>query len=470
QHVDNYFAIAGSVAEAMTADDDRVAALLACKGGEDDQACLARFFASFARRAFRRPASDAELSFLNEVYAADGIDRDGLRDVITVVLNMPEFLYRLELGGDAVAGKNGAYQLSGFELATRLAYHFWQTTPDDALLAAAEQGELDDDSGYAQMVERVASDARAEESMRLFVRQWLDLDDLRPLDSLNGDPVFDAFAGADVPTSNLRDEMIDDVLAAFVYHARRDDSFVTWFTSPFAFATGDDLAAIYGVDKWDGKSEPPRFATDQRTGLLTRAALLATGTARTRPIMKGVFIRERVLCDSLPAPPANAANIPPELSRDLTSREVVEKLTEQPGSTCATCHASMINPLGFASENFDALGRLRTSEVLYDDDGSQLAVKPVRTQGVPRVWPDDTQPAAGITDLTNIIVQSGKAESCFAREYIRFAYGRKEDENTDGCALESVRAALQEGQSLQQALRAPVLRPEFRQRMLGDVQ
>jgi hypothetical protein len=197
---------------------------------------------------------------------------------------------------------------------------------------------------------------------------------------------------------------------------------------------------------------------------------LATGSPNTRPIMKGVFIRQLILCDTVPPPPANATNIPSDLARSLTQRQVVEKLTEQPGTQCAGCHPTMINPLGFATENFDALGRVRSEETLYNSDGSQLAKKPVVTQGVPKVWSNDKQVAAGVSDLTDIIVRSGKAESCFARQYIRFTYGRKEDEELDGCALEAVRAALQEGHSLQQAMRAPALRPEFRQRFLGDVQ
>ena len=95
---------------------------------------------------------------------------------------------------------------------------------------------------------------------------------------------------------------------------------------------------------------------------------------------------------------------------------------------------------------------------------------PVLTQSVPHIWSDDSEPSRGAADLTQMVIESGKAESCFARQYIRFAYGRTDNDEVNGCALESVRAALQDGHSLREAIGAPVLRPEFRQRFVGDVQ
>jgi hypothetical protein len=470
QHVDTYFAISQAVAQALTADDARVDALLSCNEGEADTACVTRFIRDFGRHAFRHTLREDEFSYLWGVYGANGIDVAALRDTIVVALNAPQFLYRVEFGGKAVGKTANLFQLSDAELATRLAYHFWQTMPDDELLDMADEGALGNEAAYTALVERMMGDRRTEQSLRVFLREWLHLDDLRPLDSLVGDPVFDAIAGEDKPSSQLRDDMIDDVVDSFIFHLGRDDSFADWFVSPYSFATSDELAALYGTEKWDGKAqEPPRFPAGERSGLLTRAALLSTGTAKTRPIIKGVFVRERILCDRVPPPPANATSIPVELTTKMSTREVVETLTEQPKSQCSSCHSTMINALGFATENYDALGRLRTNEVLYSADGKELGEKPVDTTSVPRIWQNDDQVSNGAEDLTEMIVQSGKAESCFARQYIRFAYGRREDEEVDGCALEAVRSALQDGQSLQQAIRAPALRPEFRQRFVGDV-
>jgi hypothetical protein len=471
QHVDTYLAVAQSVAQALTADDERVDALLSCENGESDDDCFARFIRSFGRRAFRHTLLESEFSYLSSVYAASGIDVAALRDVIVVALDAPQFLYRVELGAAPVPGQSNVFALSAAEQVTRLAYHFWQTMPDGALLDLADSNGLADDASYAQLVETIASDPRAERSLRSFVREWLHLDDLRPLDSLLGDPTFDAFVGADEPSPQLRETMIDDVVDSFLFHLGRGDSFSEWFQSPYSFAASDELAALYGTAKWNGKDvEPPRFPTGERVGLLTRAALLSTGTAKTRPIIKGVFVRDRILCDTVPPPPANATTIPVELTTQMSTREVVENLTEQPKSTCASCHSTLINPLGFATENYDALGRIRSKEVLYSAEGNELGEKAVSTESVPRIWPNDTQTSLGAADLTALILESGKAEACFARQYIRFAYGRREDDEVDGCALEAVRSALQDAESLQLAVRAPALSPEFRQRFLGDVQ
>lgn len=471
QHVDTYLAVAQAVALSLTSDDTRVDALLSCQNGESDDACVARFIRSLGRRAFRHPLLESEFTYLQSVYAAKGVDVEALRDVIVVALDAPQFLYRVELGAAPVAGQPKAFVLSPAEQATRLAYHFWQTMPDDTLLDLADKNAFADDASYAQLVDTIAEDPRADRSLRSFVREWLHLDHLRPLDSLLGDPTFDAFVGADKPSAQLREAMIADVVDSLLFHLKRDDSFSDWFTSPYSFAATDELAALYGTAKWNGKdAEPPRFPAGERFGLLTRAALLSTGTAKTRPIMKGVFVRDRILCDTVPPPPANATTIPVELTTKMSTREVVENLTQQPKSTCASCHDTLINPLGFATENYDALGRIRSKEVLYSVEGKELGAKAVSTHSVPRIWQNDSQTSKGAADLTALILDSGKAEACFARQYIRFAYGRREDDEVDGCALEAVRSSLQDGQSLQQAVRAPALSPAFRQRFLGDVQ
>lgn len=465
QHIDTYFRVGQAVAQALTAEPARVQALLACEG-KAERECIDAYLRRFARRAFRHAPSASELSFLREVYADSRISVEALRDVIVVVLNAPMFLYRVELGADPLPGGR-AFALSGYELATRLAYHFWQTTPSDELLAQAESGALARDESYARVVGSMLADERAEASMRTFVREWLHLDALRPLELALGDPAYDAFVGADAPSPELRDAMIDETLDSFVFHVQRDDSFADWLLSPYSFAQDPQLAAIYRTPRWSGSGEPPRFPEGERAGLLTRGALLATGTTNTRPIMRGVFVRERLLCDELAPPPANAASLPAETTGTLSTREIVERLTEQPGSNCSGCHARQINPLGFVLESYDALGRVRTSETRYDESGRVLVQKPLVTEAVPRVWSDDESAVDSALELGQRIAESGKAEACFARHYLRFAYGRSETEQVDGCALEAVRSALREGRSLQQALEAPALRPEFRQRVIG---
>jgi hypothetical protein len=465
QHVDTYLRTGEQVARTLTATPARLAALAPCSA-TDQRGCVDELIRRLGRRAYRRPLAQADVEFLRSVYGADKIDAAAVRDLITVLLNAPQFVYLVEYGGEPVRDKPGMYELDDFELASRLSYHFWQSAPDEPLLQAAAAGDLRSDAAYARVVDDMLADPRTERSLETFIDEWFDLEALRPLDGLKEDPVFAAFAGDDVPTPELRDDMLRDVRTSFTYHVAHGDGLNEWLESPYSFARSESLAAIYKTPVWAGSGEPPRFPKGERAGLLTRAALLATGTANTRPIMKGVFIRQRLLCDAIPPPPANAANVPPELSGRLSTREVVQSLTEAPKTNCPTCHASLINPLGFATENYDALGRLRSAQQLFDEGGKALATRPVDTKSVPRVDPGDTRSSNGADDLLGLIVESGKPEACFALQYLRFTYGRSESMQSDGCALELMRSSLERGESLQQALRELALRPEFRRRFV----
>jgi hypothetical protein len=181
--------------------------------------------------------------------------------------------------------------------------------------------------------------------------------------------------------------------------------------------------------------------------------------------MKGVYLRKALLCDEIPPPPANAANKKPELSPTASTREVVEQLTEQPGTQCAGCHATRINPLGFATENFDALGRVRSSQTLYDPDtGAVVGDAPIDTTSVPRVKDGDETPSSGAADLSRLMLESGKPHACFVRQYFRFTFGRAEALDTDGCSLAEMHKGVLEGQSLREVLRNVALTDAFKTR------
>lgn len=472
-HADALMTIGTAVGTALTSSPARIGELLgSCAASTSAAAtgtCIDDFIARFGKRALRHELNQGERSFYREVYGSSSasVDAAGLADLVTVMLNAPDFLYRVEYGAGAVAGNSALFQLTDYEIATRLSYQFWQTTPDDELLAAADRGELGTEDGYQAALDRVLADPRAGEGLERFTREWLAVDSLRSLDSLNGTAVFDTFVGEDKPSATLKEEMIQDLTDSIAYHALTEEgTLAEWLESPYSFAKSEALAAIYNTPTWDGKSVPPRFPQGERSGLVTRAALLATGSANTRPIMKGVLIRERLLCDKLGAPPANAFGKLPDLSGEKTTRELVQAVTEDPQSNCAGCHTTQINPLGFATEGFDSLGRVRTKQDLYDDQGKVIASKPIDTTSIPRVWINDKTPSSGPADLTSMLVDSGKVEACFAREWVRYAAAREESEATDGCELETVRSTLEEGQSIKEALKRYALLPQFRQRLI----
>jgi hypothetical protein len=466
-HVDAFYDVAAAVGEALTLDGARLGeAVGACAVDGDpgnDDACVDDLIRRFGERALRRPIDDADVAFYRQPAGTAPFDGADYADVIALLLNAPHHVYFVEHG----QGEAAVAELDGWELASRLSYHFWQTMPDEQLFEAARSGALVTDAGWQTEVERVFADPRTDAAIAGFFGEWLDNTTLEELDSRLGTPVFDAFVGDVQVGPELRERMLAEVVDAALHYTRDGEgTYEDFFESDRSFAKTDDLAAIYGVSTWTG-GEPPAFDDAARVGLLTRAAYLATGSANTRPIMKGVFIRKAILCDEIPPPPPNAAANPPMLSEAMSTREVVEELTGT--GVCAGCHPTFVNPLGFATENFDALGRKRSEQTLYDPDtGAVVGVAAIDTTGIPRVESDDDTPIEGAADLTRLVLESEKPRACFARQYFRFTFGRMEDLDADGCALADVKAALDEGTPLANVLRTVALSKSFRRRTFEE--
>jgi hypothetical protein len=474
EHIDATYDVGKAVGEALTSSPARLGVVVgdcAINGDTgDDAACVDAFIDRFGARAHRRPLTAEEHAFYRGVFEADGMtvgmEPAAFADVIAVMLASPWLLYMIEHGDAAIDERPGAFTLAPYELASRLSYHFWQSAPDEELMAAAESGALATDEGYEAQVDRLFADPRTRAAMAEFYREWLWLDDLPPMDALVGNPRFDAFAGDFAPEPDTHEHMVQEVLAMLEHYTfETDGTLADAMLSERSFATTEDLAELYGVEPWTG-GEPPALPPGQRVGLLSRAALVASGTANTRPIMKGVFIRTALLCQSIPPPPDNANAMPPAPSDDQSTREVIEQLTEQPGSACAGCHQTLINPLGYATESFDALGRYRTEQALFDDAGARTGTRPVDTRSIPQVVPGDQTPSEGVGDLAQLMLDSGTLQQCVARQYLRFSLGRPEDTDIDGCALQDLSLRLQEGAPLAEVLRAIALRPEFKQRVI----
>jgi hypothetical protein len=465
QYSDVPIAVATALGVALTSTPARVAVVFgACSnaGATVDVACLRAFVKSFGEIALRHPLSDDDVAFYAATALATPPSKADLANVIATMLSSPRFLYRVESGAAEVAPN--VYQLDAWELAARLSYHFWGTMPDATLRDAATSGALLTDSGYAGEVDRLMADPRADTTLRNFFQQWFwPLLELPPLDSRASDPVFKAFAGADLPGPALRAHMLADVLDATSWVTAHGGGVGDLLTNRLSFARDADLATIYGVAPWSGQGDPPMLPT-ARVGLLTRAAFLATGTVNTRPIMKGVFIRTTLLCDTLPPPPPNAANTPIKSAPDQTTREVIESITEVPGTVCIGCHKTFINPLGFASENFDSLGRARAAQVFFDATGTMTGTKAVDTTSTPAVAAGDSAPSTGIDDVTRLVAASGKVETCLARRFFRYAFRRIEGAG-DQPAIDGLSALAAKG-TLADVFKGVALRAEFKQRVI----
>ena len=477
--VQAFYGIGQAVARALTNSSSRLGAVVGTcatdSSAANDASCLTTFIQTFGARALRRPITADEVTFYTGIYGTTtAADAAAYGDVITVMLNSPDFLYFVEHGDQPVTGQSGVYALSAYELAARLAYHVWDTMPDDELWQAAANGSLLQASVYQIEVDRLFASPRARAAMRRFFEDYLQVNgsggprgtgglNHHDLTSRVGTPMFTAFAGANVPTASTYQNMVDDAVGMLDYYTWTAPGTIhDLLTSPLSFAKTADLAAIYGISAWDGVAAPASFPAGQRPGLFTRALFVAAGLD-TAPILKGVFLRRYVLCDTIGRPPPQAANAVVTVSTTQTTRQVTTALTA--GGACSGCHTNYINPLGFATESFDGLGRLRTQEALYNADGTVATRLPVDTTGAPHVlMADSATQAAGPADLMRIIDASNKPVACLARNYFRYTFGRFEDVSLDGCSLEAVRQKLDGGGHLIDMLKAVTMTSAFKNR------
>jgi Protein of unknown function (DUF1592)/Protein of unknown function (DUF1588)/Protein of unknown function (DUF1585) len=468
EHVDGLYAVGAAVGSALTKSSTELGELAGtCATDADatnDDGCLDGMIRRIGERALRRPVSDADVAFYRAPAGTAPFDAADYADVVALLLNAPHLMYFVEHGED---GTDESVPLDGYEVASRLSYHFWQTLPDAELFASAKSGEILTDAGFDAQLQRVFKDPRTRDAVAEFFGQWLENSTLEELDSRAGTPLFDAFSGMTPVGPDLREAMLQEVTDAALYYTfDAPGGFRDLLLDRHSFAKSPELAGIYGVSPWNG-GEPPMMSENERVGLLTRAAYLSTGSANTRPIMKGVFIRKALLCDDIPAPPPNAAANPPQLSDTASTREVVEELTGD--GACASCHSITINPLGFATENFDSLGRVRQEQTLFDiATGMVVGTAPVDTSSVPRIDTSDETASKGASDVMKLIADSPKPYACFARQYFRYTFGRQEDTKRDGCALADMKLALDASKPMSEVLVAIAKSKAFRSRSFAE--
>lgn len=462
--VSAYFDVARAMGESFSSAPVLSGVVGSCASDADktnDRGCAMSFIGSFGSRALKRPLTKTETEYFLSFVDASPVLSSGLANAVLAIMFAPEVTSHVEVGVPNEGALANGYRLSAYELASKLSFHFWQTIPDDELWDDAASGKLLEAQTYEEQVSRLARSPRAFTAYGEFFSDYLQLEELRPFVDKDKDPVYKTYAGSDLPGPAFRENAINEALDLVKYVAAQPEAkFSDVFTLRKSFARTNDLAKIYEVPVWDGVAAPP-ILPDSRPGILGRVAFLASGSSNTNPIMKGVRIRKSILCDELSAPPPDVIVEPIPSDPNKTARDMADARTASP--TCRGCH-TLINPLGFASESFDGLGRYRTEEQLFTKDGRPNAKVPVDARVAPQIVPGDEATVEGLPGLTEAIVNSGKAEACFARHYLRFAYSRWEDTTADGCALETVRkAAVEDG--LHGALKSIALREAFRGRI-----
>ena len=334
----------------------------------DEPACARTILSSLARRAYRGPVSDADMTRLLDFYAkerASGGDFDaGIEGALRFLLVHPRFLYRVEQD-PANAAAGATYRITDIELASRLSFFIWSSIPDEELLAVATSGRLKNPAVLEQQVRRMLKDERARALGSSFAGQWLYLRNLRGLQ-----PDADVFPDFD---HNLRDALQRETELLFESIVLEDKPVTTLIDADYTFLN-ERLARHYGVPNIYGTQFRRVSVTNEaRRGLLGHGSILALTSQnnRTSPVLRGKYVLTNILGTPPPSPPAVVPPLDENPGKAKSMRDRMEEHRKSPA--CAGCH-KLMDPIGLALENFDGIGRWRTTDNgAIIDPASQLA-------------------------------------------------------------------------------------------------
>lgn len=375
------------------------------------------FVQTFGKRAYRRPLSNTEVTKLVALQTTQGN-----LALLAAILSSPSMLYRSEVG----ELKGTYYELTDYEVAAMLSYTYWATTPDAALMAAADAGQLSTPAQISAKVAQMLQDSKAQIAFERFITGWLDLD-------------------KDIKTSALSASLKADMKAETIELVKRTvfsgGSYNELLNANYSYMT-QQLATHYGLS-WPGGSGIQRVdynaANAERRGLLGHAGILAIQSAseKTHPVKRGLFVRRNLLCKDFPPPPVGAELKPLE-DPSLTVRERFEHAHLKEG--CEACH-QYIDGIGFGLENYNALGLYVTNETT--DNGLIKIIDSLGYIGSlnsAETYLSEAEPVVtyqGMDELAGLIAGSTNAKACYVRQWYRYARGQREEVN-DSCTLQVI--------------------------------
>ena len=412
-----------------------------------DAACGAELIETFGARVFRRPLTAEETTTYTDFFAGELAAGSGFHGAVQLtieaLLQAPQFLYRLEFGeADPVAP--GLARLTPYEIATRMSYLLWGSGPDASLIESAEAGLLGTPAEREQEARRMLADPRARDMLVEFHRQWLDFDGLQgESKDPTTYPTYDAALEASIRQES--DRFVGNVIW------KGDGTVRSLLTSTTAEVDAP-LAQLYGVAPPESGWAEVTLDPAQRSGLLTRANFLASRAHKVAgsPPLRAVFILERLLCQSPPAPPADADLSEPAAEsggEGKTNRQLFEERLAP--DACKACHQTFTD-LGYAFENYDAIGQ-------YRDQDNGL---PVDATGQFSLGDIDWQ-MTGALDLSDLLAESAEVQRCVARFWFEYALGRAR-ESFDSCRVDALGEALADAQGdVRELLVAIVKEPDF---------
>ena len=394
--------LARDAAARLREDPERLAGVIGCEPtGPDDAVCFESFVERFGRRALRRPLDADDVTDMMDLLSAveDGTFDDAVEAAVRAFLQHPRFLYRVELG-TPVQGARGVFELDDFEVATRLSYMLWGSTPDDWLLDVAEDGGLGDGPSISAIAEMMLEDERAHERIGRFHSLWIGYEQM-PVGGELGQAMKDE-------TQALVSRVLLDEQRPWQDLLRAEGTYAT-----------PELAEHYGLPM-PGPDGWVDYGDSGRQGLLSHGSFLAMGAGfdDTSPTQRGILVRTRLLCQDVPEPPPDVdADEPPGGAEDAACK--IDRYAVHSQGACAACHDS-IDPIGFGLENYDAEGRFRSiepdnPECEISGDGEVIGVGKFN----------------GPAELSDLVLDTGNIGACVATQLYRFSMGRYELEAHD---------------------------------------
>jgi len=398
-----------------------LATLLPCPASAGD-ACAQQFIETFGKRAFRRPLLPTETTRLMAIYAMGQTNANfahGIELVIQAMLLSPNFLYKIELGvpGSATGGQ---LKLTPYEVASRLSYMFWGTMPDSALFAAADAGKLGTGADVGTQASRMVSSPQARETLIYLHERWLGLDQI----------------AAATKDATAYPNFGPDMIAAMTTEAHDFLDSVVWpqgsglqaLLTSTTTSVNSMLAGLYGVTVPAGSTAFTQVQLNpaQRSGVLTLTGTIAVHTFadQSEPVHRGKFVRESLLCQTLPDPPASVMAVPPDPKPGIPIRDRFAEHSS--GAACQPCH-QLMDPIGFGFEHYDGLGVWRDM-----DQGM-----PVNATGNILGSTDANGPFDGIPDLARKLLQSNQVKDCVVSTFVGLTRGA--ELAGDACTIKHLR-------------------------------
>lgn len=414
-------------------------------------ACEQQIISTVGGSLYRRPLSPAEQTELKTLFDAGVKEKDfatGVEWFLTGVLQSPDFQYQI-VRPDPSETPGQVRPLAPYEYASRLAYFVWGSPPDSQLMAAAATNDFADATKRQAQLTRMLQDARFSRGIDSFYRRWLNIDGFN---ELARDPTgFDQNVVTALATSLL--------MSATQVYATASPNISSLFTGE-SYYMNDVLRGFYGVAGTGTAFTAVSMPNQSRHGILTHPGLMAllARPSEDNPVSRGLFLLRNVLCIPVPPPPQNLVIPPlPPIQPGLTTRQRLSMHATD--AVCAACH-NTIDPMGFAFEGFDEVGRSRTTDqgIPVDSSGSIAVNKDV----------DGTFATGG--DLLARFADSADVRSCFAEKYLDFALAFTQTDPSEACSIQSIGQSFNSSGDLKQLVVSVATSDAFTMRLAEGVQ